>query len=106
MFVTTIKNKKQYAEKCHGREKKSKCFYIMMIRKKKKKAKILFHKYSFLMKKNTSTDTCVLTARILTLKVCIVQAFYFLLPINRESIVFGSNFRNRDFDGFILFEVH
>ena len=31
--------------------------------------------------------------------------FYFLLPINRESIVLGSNFRNGDFDGFTRFEV-
>ena len=31
--------------------------------------------------------------------------FYFLLPISRESIVFGSNFRNGDFDGFTRFEV-
>ena len=31
--------------------------------------------------------------------------FYFLLPISRESIVFGSDFRNRDFDGFTRFEV-
>ena len=26
--------------------------------------------------------------------------FYFLLPIRRESIVFRSNFRDGDFDGF------
>ena len=26
--------------------------------------------------------------------------YYFLLPVTRESIVFGSNFRNGDFDGF------
>ena len=32
--------------------------------------------------------------------------FYFLLPINRESIVFGSNFRNGDFDGFTVFKTH
>ena len=31
--------------------------------------------------------------------------FYFLLPISRESIVFGSNFRNGDFVGFTRFEV-
>ena len=31
--------------------------------------------------------------------------FYFLLPISRESIVFGSHFRNGDFDGFSRFEV-
>ena len=31
--------------------------------------------------------------------------FYFLLPISRESIVFGSNFRSGDFDGFTCFEV-
>ena len=31
--------------------------------------------------------------------------FYFLLPISRESIVFGSNVRNGDFDGFARFEV-
>ena len=31
--------------------------------------------------------------------------FYFFLPISRENIVFGSNFRNRDFDGFTRFEV-
>ena len=31
--------------------------------------------------------------------------FYFLLPISRESIAFGSNFRNGDFDGFTRFEV-
>ena len=31
--------------------------------------------------------------------------FYFLLPISRESIVFGSNFRSGDFDGFTRFEV-
>ena len=30
---------------------------------------------------------------------------YFLLPISRESIVFGSNFRNGDFDGFTRFEI-
>ena len=30
--------------------------------------------------------------------------FYFLLPISRESIVFGSNFRHGDFDGFKRFE--
>ena len=34
-----------------------------------------------------------------------VFSFYFLLPISRESIVFGSNFRNGDFDGFTRFEV-
>ena len=31
--------------------------------------------------------------------------FYFLLPISRESIVFRSNFRSGDFDGFTYFEV-
>ena len=31
--------------------------------------------------------------------------FYFLLPISRETIVFGSNFRSGDFDGFTRFEV-
>ena len=31
--------------------------------------------------------------------------FYFLLPISRESIVFGSNFRSGDFDGFTRFEA-
>ena len=31
---------------------------------------------------------------------------YFLLPISRESIVFGSNFRNEDFYGFTRFEVY
>ena len=31
--------------------------------------------------------------------------FYFLLPISRESIVFGSNFRNGDFNGFTRLEV-
>ena len=31
--------------------------------------------------------------------------FHFLLPISRESIVFRSNFRNGDFDGFTRFEV-
>ena len=31
--------------------------------------------------------------------------FYFLLPISRESIVFGTNFQNGDFDGFTRFEV-
>ena len=32
--------------------------------------------------------------------------FTFSYPCNgRESIVFGSNFRNGDFDGFTLFEV-
>ena len=31
--------------------------------------------------------------------------YYFLLSIRRENIVFGSNFRNGDFDGFIRFEV-
>ena len=30
---------------------------------------------------------------------------YFLLPVSRESIVFRSNFRNGDFDGFTRFEV-
>ena len=35
------------------------------------------------------------------------KPFYFLLLIpSRESIVFGSNFRNGDFDGFTRFEVH
>ena len=33
------------------------------------------------------------------------MALNFLLPISRESIVFGSNFRNGDFDGFTRFEV-
>ena len=31
--------------------------------------------------------------------------FYILLPITRESIVFESNFRNWDFDGFTRFEI-
>ena len=35
---------------------------------------------------------------------CIVH-FYFLLPISRESIVHGSNFRSGDFDGYTRFEV-
>ena len=30
--------------------------------------------------------------------------FCFLLPISRESIVFGSKFRNGDFDGFTRYE--
>ena len=30
---------------------------------------------------------------------------HLLSPISRESIVFGSNFRNGDFDGFTRFEV-
>ena len=34
-----------------------------------------------------------------------MKFYYFLLPISRESIVFGSNFRNGDFDGFTRFEV-
>ena len=29
----------------------------------------------------------------------------FLFPISRESVVFGSNFRSGDFDGFTRFEV-
>ena len=35
----------------------------------------------------------------------IAYNYYFLLPISRESIAFGSNFRNGDFDGFTRFEV-
>ena len=35
----------------------------------------------------------------------LMTPFHFLLPIRRESIVFGSNFRNGDFDGFTCFEV-
>ena len=35
----------------------------------------------------------------------IAVSFYFLLPIRKESIVFGSNFRSGDFDGFTRFEV-
>ena len=31
--------------------------------------------------------------------------FHILLPISKESIVFESNFRNGDFDGFTRFEV-
>ena len=31
--------------------------------------------------------------------------YYFLLPISRESIVLGSNFRSGDFDGFTRFDV-
>ena len=31
--------------------------------------------------------------------------FYFLLPMSRGNIVFGSNFRSGDFDGFTRFEV-
>ena len=31
--------------------------------------------------------------------------FYFLLPISRESNIFGSKIRNGDFDGFTLFKV-
>ena len=31
--------------------------------------------------------------------------FYLLLPISRESIVLGSNFRNGDFDDFTHFEI-
>ena len=34
-----------------------------------------------------------------------VERFYFLLPISRESIVLGTNFRNGYFDGFTRFEV-
>ena len=34
------------------------------------------------------------------------QPFYFPLPISRESIVLGSNFRSGDIDGFTCFEVH
>ena len=34
-----------------------------------------------------------------------IEYYYFLLPISRESIIFGSNFRNGDFDGFTRFEV-
>ena len=34
-----------------------------------------------------------------------VKLFYFLLPISTESIVFGSNFRNGDFDEFARYEV-
>ena len=33
------------------------------------------------------------------------SSYYFLLPISTESIVFGSNFRNGDFDGLTRFEV-
>ena len=46
-------------------------------------------------------------------KICTVEKYYsfpkilvfFLLSISRESIVFRSNLRNGDFDGFIRFEV-
>ena len=34
----------------------------------------------------------------------VIRVLYFLLPISRERIVFGSNFRNGDFDGFTLFK--
>ena len=34
----------------------------------------------------------------------VIFLYYFLLPISRESIVFGSNFRNGDFDGSTRFE--
>ena len=37
--------------------------------------------------------------------ICSFIFFYFFLPISRERIVFGSNFRNGDFDGFTRFEV-
>ena len=40
-----------------------------------------------------------------TLMIFFLLPFYFLLPISIESIVFGSNFRSGDFDGFTLFEV-
>ena len=35
----------------------------------------------------------------------LVMLNYFLLPISRESIVFGSNFRSGDFDGFTSFDI-
>ena len=35
----------------------------------------------------------------------ILSLFLLFLPINRESIFFGSNFRSGDFDGFTRFEV-
>ena len=35
----------------------------------------------------------------------IMHFYYFLLPISRESIVFGWNFRSWDFDGFTRFEI-
>ena len=31
--------------------------------------------------------------------------FYFHLPISKESIVFGEEFRNGDFDGFARFDL-
>ena len=35
-----------------------------------------------------------------------ISVYYFLLPMHgRVGVVFGSNFRNGDFDGFTRFEV-
>ena len=47
---------------------------------------------------------CILTSLYSKNDFDINMHFYFLLPISRESIVFGSNFRNGDFDGFTRFE--
>ena len=56
---------------------------------------INLHNESHVYKKDHRTQWCM-TGN---------EHFYFLLPVSRESIVFGSNFRNGDFDGFTRFEV-
>ena len=45
-----------------------------------KRAKILFHNFhSLLAMGKIATSTCVLTARILSVKACVVQAFWFFM---------------------------
>ena len=57
-----------------------------------------------------NSNFCISISRVLQNNVknknkCLMLLYYFLLPISRESIVFESNFRIGDFDGFTCFEV-
>ena len=57
-----------------------------------------------------TSDTKFVSKHTMIIRMCafriffFVFFFYFLLPISRESIVFGSNFKNGDFDGFTRYE--
>ena len=61
---------------------------------------------------NIYTTNFTMLGEMFLFEICLIHfnfqtnyIFYFLLPISRESIAFGSNFRNGNFDGFTRFEV-
>ena len=59
----------------------------------------ILHPLPLIVAKRTVKLTCTITHS------CISNFYFLFLVYGKESIVFGSNFQNKNFDGFTNFEI-